>query len=314
MYSKMMIRIIVILSLLSSLQIVNANEFDYQLKAKKIAADTYVFIGKKEDFSTENGGNIVNTGFIVTDEGVVVIDTGPSLLYGQQMRAAISRVTKKPLLKVLLTHHHPDHILGNQAFHDVPIYALNTTVTLIKRDASAFVDNVYRMVGDWMKGTEVFSDILPLETKREELGDHKLNYLSLSGHTDGDLVVYDETTGVLFAGDLVFHNRALTTPHATPEIWEASLNKLSEIDFKIIVPGHGEISERKIPIVQTLDYLNWIEDLISKAVDDGLEMNEVLSLEIPERFKELGVLEHEYTRSVIHRYPVYEGKIFDTHN
>ena len=50
----------------------------YDLKPVKVAQDTYVLIGFMEDFTLKNGGNIVNTGFIVTKEGVVVIDSGPS--------------------------------------------------------------------------------------------------------------------------------------------------------------------------------------------------------------------------------------------
>ena len=284
---------------------------DYRLSPVQVAKDTYVFIGKKEDFSFENGGNIVNTGFIVTTEGVVVIDTGPSYQYGLQMRQAINKVTNQPIIKVLLTHHHPDHILGNQAFSDVPIYALPGTINLIKRDASAFLDNVFRMVGDWMRGTELFDEIIPLLDERELIGGHDLTYISMEGHTGGDLIILDETTAVLFAGDLVFHNRALTTPHAEPDKWKASLRRLNEMEYKIIVPGHGEIAEDKLPIMQTLEYLIWLEDKISESVEMGLDMNEVLESQIPERFQSLSILQHEFARSVIHRYPVYEEKLFN---
>ena len=63
---------------------------DYMLKPRKVAPDTYVFVGLAEDFTRGNGGNIVNTGFIVTADGVLVIDTGSSRLYGEQMRRAIA--------------------------------------------------------------------------------------------------------------------------------------------------------------------------------------------------------------------------------
>lgn len=295
-----------------SLSLHGEQTFDYQLKPEKIAADTYVFIGKKEDFTLENGGNIVNTGFIVTTEGVVVIDTGPSLIYGQQMRDAISTVTDKPVVKVLLTHHHPDHIFGNQAFTDVPIYALPETVKAIKLEAAGFLDNVYRMVGDWMKNTDVINDIQILEQEQEDFSNHKLRYLSRSGHTNGDMLILDETTGVLFAGDMIFHNRTLTTPHAHPETWLSTLNDLKNLDFEIIVPGHGEVAKDLEPINQTIDYLSWLEKTIRDAVEQGKEMNETLQTPIPERFRNMGVLLREFTRSVIHRYPVYEAELFET--
>ncbi|MBL1143275.1 MAG: quinoprotein relay system zinc metallohydrolase 1 [Proteobacteria bacterium] len=293
-------------------QVLAVEKLDYQLEPEQIAEDTYVFIGAKEDFSYENGGNIVNTGFIVTEQGVVVIDSGPSKRYGQQMREAISKVTNKPIIKILITHHHPDHFLGNQAFQDVPIYALAETIKLIKRDGDGFLDNLYRMSGPWMSGTD-FSvvEIKALVLKQEKIANHTLKYFKFGGHTSADLVILDESTGVLFTGDLVFHNRTLTTPHADPENWLKSLDKIKAIDFNIIVPGHGEVANNIGPIEQTRDYLVWLESTIKQAVEHGLDMTEVLALPIPERFGSFGVLKREYIRSVSHRYPVYEKLIFN---
>lgn len=289
-----------------------SEKLDYQLVPKQIAKSTYVFIGAKEDFSYENGGNIVNTGFIVTEHGVIVIDTGPSYLYGQQMRQAISKITEKPIIKVLITHHHPDHFLGNQAYDDIPIYALAETIQLIKRDGDGFLDNVYRMSGPWMSGTDFSTvEIKPLTLKQEEVANHTLRYIELGGHTAADLIILDETTGVLFAGDLVFHNRTLTTPHAEPEHWLKSLDAIEGIEFKVIVPGHGEVANNIGPVEQTRDYLVWLESTIKQSVAQGLDMTEVLVLPIPERFSNFGVLNREFTRSVIHRYPVYEKLIFN---
>ena len=128
---------------------------DYHLQPRQIAADTWLLEGSRDNFDKTNGGNIVNTGFIVTSVGVVVIDTGPSKRYGEAMRQAISSVTKQPVVLVLLTHHHPDHVLGNQAFTDVPIAALDGTKKLLAAQGNAMAENMYRLVGDWMRGTEV---------------------------------------------------------------------------------------------------------------------------------------------------------------
>lgn len=58
-------------------------ELEYRLQPRQIAEDTYLLEGATENFDKRNGGNIVNTGFVVTDSGVVVIDTGPSRRYGK---------------------------------------------------------------------------------------------------------------------------------------------------------------------------------------------------------------------------------------
>jgi uncharacterized sulfatase len=122
-------------------------------------------------------------------------------------------------------------------------------------------------------------------------------------------MVFDEKTGVLFAGDLVFHNRALTTPHADPGDWMAALDRLLNMDFRILVPGHGELSSSKDAVEQTRDYLLWLESTIRDAVQRGLDMNEVMQIPLPERFQALAVISSEYPRSVIHRFPVYEEEL-----
>lgn len=296
---------------LSSLSLFAKQDFDYKLIPQKVAENTYVFIGASEDFSVNNGGNIVNTGFIVTSAGVVVIDTGPSYIYGQQMRTAIQSITDKKIAKVIITHHHPDHLFGNQAFKDVPIFATAETVASAQLEAEGFLDNLYRMVGYWMKDTEVIDTLQVLPAAKETLGEHELHYITLPGHTRADLMVFDKTSGVLFTGDLVFNNRTPTTPHAAPEKWQDSLQQIAKMDFKVLVPGHGPVSRDNSAIEQTRDYLSWLEETISAAVEQGLDMNETLNLKIPERFQSMHVIEKEYTRSVTHRFPYYEKQLFD---
>src|SRR5574337_375316 len=124
------------LALLLVLGAVSAQaERDYLLQPRQIAADTWVLEGRLEDFSFSNGGNIVNTAFIATPAGVVVIDSGPSRRYGEQLVTAIRKLTDKPVVKVFLTHHHPDHFLGNQAFPPATLAALPGTIAGLKAEA-----------------------------------------------------------------------------------------------------------------------------------------------------------------------------------
>lgn len=278
----------------------------------EVAEDTYIFIGLDEDFSWENGANIVNTGFIVTDKGVVVIDVGPSRLYGEQMKAAIENVTDKKIVKVLLTHQHPDHFLGMQAFSEAPVYANAETIEALKTQAEGFLDNMYRLAGDSMHGTELFiSRIIPHTLDKENFGNHQLEYIKLVGHTESDLLVFDKTTGVLFAGDQVFHNRALTTPHSLPAKWQEALETISTLDYKLIVPGHGAVSTEITPVEQTREYLQWVDETISTGVEQGLDMNEILATEIPDRFKHIALTKEEFARSVTHLLKRYEDQMFN---
>ncbi|MDT4846115.1 Hydroxyacylglutathione hydrolase [compost metagenome] len=280
---------------------------DYSLKPRQIADGTWLLEGSTDNFDAANGGNIVNTAFIVTGAGVVVIDSGPSKAYGEAMRRAIATVTDQAVVLVLLTHHHPDHVLGNQAFSDVPIAALAGTRTLLREQGEAMAENMYRLVGDWMRGTEVLLPTQVVQPGVREVGGHRLRLLALHGHTGADLAVLDERTGVLFAGDLVFYQRALTTPNSPGlDAWLTDLDRLEGLPWKLLVPGHGPISRDKAPFMQMRDYLGWLDGLLKEAAWNGEEMNEVIRAPIPERFAGVNLSRYELIRTVSHLYPKYE--------
>lgn len=289
-----------------------AADMDCGLAPEKIADGTWVLTGRSEDFSFTNGGNIVNTAFIVTQAGVLVIDSGPSRAYGEQLRRAIARITRQPVVRVINTHHHPDHFLGNQAFAPDTLAALPGTIHGIHTEGGSFNDNMYRLAGDWMAGTEPVAPIHPLAAGPLELGGHQFELIALEGHTGADLAILDRSTGVLFAGDLVFHDRAPTTPHARLPAWQASLDTLEALPFRHLVPGHGPVAKDAGPIRQTRAWLGWLDRTLRQAADEGLDMTEALALPLPAEFRRLAVVDAEYRRSVGQLYPALEQQTLRT--
>jgi uncharacterized sulfatase len=285
-----------------------ANELEYRLQPVEVAPGCYALIGAEDYFDTENGGDISNTGFVVTGAGVVVIDTGSSRRYGAALREVIDVVAQgQPVERVIITHAHPDHYLGNQEFLDVPIFGGPETTRLIEASGEDFTVNMYRLVGDWMRGTESVAPTHPAVTGRFELGDHRFNLYRFEGHTDEDLVLVDETCGVAYAGDLVFNARTLSTPHADLDAWIANLEKLRQAPFGIMVPGHGAIDRGDAAIAQTIDYLQWLKRRLHRAFHAGLDITEVMELPLPERFAGFSLARDEYRRSVHNLYPAIEA-------
>lgn len=284
--------------------------FNYALQAQELVPTVYVLQGKNEDFSPQNGGNIVNTGFIVTEAGVVLIDSGPSRRYGKALRELIAQTTDRPILRVFNTHHHPDHVLGNQAFAAPQLFALPETQHALQAEGAAFLENMYRLNGDAMRDTEL---VLPTQTAvlgRWDVGNHALELFSLSGHSAADLVLFDRHSGALFTGDLVFHGRAPTTPHADLTQWLAALDRLEALtqqpEFRVLIPGHGAPSRDATPIQQTRAYLRWLQHTLTQAAAQGLDMTEVMNLPLPAEFAQWAVAKAEYRRSVGHLYPALE--------
>lgn len=283
-----------------------ATPFDYALKPKAIADGVHVFEGKLEHFSRDNGGNIVNTGFIVTSVGAVVIDTGPSRRYGEQMREAIRKTTGKDAVQVYITHAHPDHFLGDQAFTDIPQSASRATIDAILAGGEDLAANLYRLVGGWMEGTESRAPTLEAKAGSVNIGGRKLRLIALQGHTQGDLAVFDEATRTLFAGDLAFLERAPTTPNADIDRWLAALDELHRLDIAVLVPGHGPVLRNKSALAQTRAYLRWLSKSLGEAARAGLDLNEAMRVQPPAEFARLAVFREEFERSVVHLYPKLE--------
>lgn len=282
----------------------------YGLTAEEIAPKTWAVFGARDYFSMENGGDIVNTAFIEVPDGVVVLDSGPSFRYGQALVELISTtVPGKRVIRAFNTHHHPDHFLGNQVFDPAIIAAPQGVIDNIKTLGEAMAGNMYRLVGDWMRGTTVTLPGMALMQSREDVGGRSFTYLPLSGHTSADLVVRDDVTGMLFAGDLAFLNRAPTTPNADLAQWRASIALLRQTDRSAILPGHGPEDTGSASLDQTLDWLDWLDGTLREAVLAGLTMNEAMAIPLPPRFAALGVAQGEYERSVVHLYQKLEDEL-----
>ena len=283
---------------------VDVARLDYGLAARALAPGVWVVEGANADFAVANGCNIINTGFIATGSGVVVINTGPSKRYGEQLRAAIRRITDQPVVAVYLTHHHPDHALGSQAFADVPIRALPGTIEGLREQGADFNSNLYRMVGNWMRGTEPLLPTGIVEAGTVQIGTHTFELIPNAGHTAADLAILDRTTHTLFSGS-VFNGRTPATPNAVIADWIASLDRLAALNAERIVPAVGAITDNRA-IAEDIDWLRWLDETLHEAAGRGADMAEVLRLPIPARFNDFALLREEYERSVSHLYPAIE--------
>ncbi len=287
-----------------------AQTLDYRLQARAVAPDVYVVEGANADFSPANGCNIINTGFIVTDAGVLVVNTGPSRRYGEQLRALIARTTPKPVVAVVQLNLHPDYFLGNQAFTDVPRWATAATIAGIRRESAAYETNLYRLCGDWMKGTETLAPDRELDTQvqagRWTLGSRTLELVALQGHTASDLVLIDRSRGVAFVGGLVFARRVPTTPHADVATWLKSLDQLQPLLPAAVVPSHGPVHADGSGLAGTRAFLQWLDGHFRQAAQAGWEMNELLRAPVPAPFNTWAAIDTEYVRNVAHLYPRYE--------
>lgn len=208
----------------------------------EVSPGNYVHIGRLEDRTPENLGDQANIGFIVGDRCVAVIDPGGSLPVGLALKAALRRVTDKPVCYVVITHFHPDHLFGAAAFRDpgTEFVAHRDYAKTLAVRARPYVNALKRDLGDAANGSDVVAPTRAVDGETTlDLGGRTLRLKAWPvAHTDNDLTVLDETTGTLWLGDLLFCEH-------TPVIDGSALGfldvmtALAQIPARHFVPGHG---------------------------------------------------------------------------
>jgi glyoxylase-like metal-dependent hydrolase (beta-lactamase superfamily II) len=190
-----------------------------------------------------NGG-ISNSGFIIGDKGVVVIDAQTFLPTARALLAEVARLTPKSVNAVILTHSDPDHINGLPAFPaGMTIIAQDNAKTEIETAITDPRSNGLPPpagMKDYLPThTVARSEILTLDGVRMQL------IHTGPAHTDGDLVVFLPKTRVVFAGDLLtpaigMYPGIHLNKRGSSMGWIASVRTILALDADIFVCGHGE--------------------------------------------------------------------------
>jgi len=186
-----------------------------------------------------------NTGIIVGDDGVMVVDTQATPVMAEQVIARIREVTDKPIQYVVLSHYHAVRVLGASAYRPEHVIASRDTYDLIaergQQDYESEVGRFPRLfqsvetVPGLTWPTLVFEKSLTLFMGRREVRILQLG----RGHTKGDTVVWLPKEKVLFAGDLVEYGATPYTGDAYLQDWPQTLANLRALGAEKLVPGRG---------------------------------------------------------------------------
>lgn len=103
---------------------------------------------------------------------------------------------------------------------------------MIRAEGEGLAENLYRLVGDGMRGTEALAPTAPLPLGMRTIGSHRLEFLSVPGHTQSDIAILDHSTGVLFAIDQVFNQRTPTLPNANLANSRAGTSRAKSLSSK----------------------------------------------------------------------------------
>jgi len=211
------------------------------LSIDQVGSGIYVHSGEIALMSGANDGAIANVGFVVGARGVAVIDTGGSVREGRRLLSAIRQITDEPVLYVINTHAHPDHVFGNAAFLPPAVFVGSHNLPRQVMERGPYYLKSFRpAMGSLLDEVRILPPSVTVDDELQlDLGDRMLTLRAWrASHSDSDLTVFDERTGILFAGDLVFL-RHIPVLDGSIRGWLKTINELARLPAKSVVPGHG---------------------------------------------------------------------------
>lgn len=229
-----------------------------------------------------NQGNTSNAGFVITDEGVVVFDALGTPSHGWALLTEIKKRTDKPVLYVIASHYHADHIYGLQAFRDHTAAIIianegaltyNANPETADEKAGERLSQRREALAPWVnKDTRVVPpNIVFNERLSFSLGGKRFSLQSAGpAHAASDIMMVVEPDGVFFAGDIVQNSRIpfMNGDDVNTTLWLQALGMVQRLDPRFIIPGHGLPSTKaNEAIAFTRDYILYVRKAMSAGVD-----------------------------------------------
>lgn len=252
------------------------------LSVTEIAAGIWVHKGLHEVPTPDNAGDLANISFVVGTDAVAVIDAGGSRDVAEGLWMAIRQVTDLPVKWLVLTHMHPDHVMGASLFLDaeVQIVAHDNFPAALASRAMTYDDNFTVLIGAQRM---ILSNVIPVKNIKTgvagiDLGGRNLILTeTVTAHTDNDLWVFDDISRTIWMGDLVF---AEHTPALDGSItgWLGVLDEMKLFDAIGMVPGHGPVSlSWPDGMDATYGYLSAIADETRDAINRGESLGQAIT-------------------------------------
>jgi cyclase len=241
----------------------------YKTGVIEIAPQVYAFI-------QESGAT--NSGFIVGEEGVLVIDSLMTPSLATRLLSAIRSVTKAPIRYLVDTHYHGDHVFGNQYFVPAPIIGhINCRRELIEKfDANMqrYRNTRPELIPELEQIRMTLPDLTFEDRMNIRLGDREIQLIYLGrAHTAGDILLHLPQDGILYAGDIAFHKVLPAFPDGHITKWLEVMEQTARIDVQTIVPGHGPVGG-KAEFEEAKELMAHLHSEVRRGLDQGLTEEE----------------------------------------
>ena len=216
-----------------------------------------------------------NTGVIIGDDAVMVIDTQATPVMARDVIAKIRSVTDKPIRYVVLSHYHAVRVLGASAYGADQIIASQDTRDLIVERGEQDYKSEYERFPRLFQAVDSIPGLTwPNITFKGEMtvwmGKTEVKLLQLGrGHTKGDTVAWLPAEKVLFSGDLVEYNATPYTGDAYLTDWPQTLDRLAALGAERLVPGRGDALTTPATVKAALDGTRAFVTMMYESVKAG---------------------------------------------
>ncbi len=261
-----------------------------------------------------------NSGIIVGDDGVMVVDAQPTPAMANDLIARVAKVTDKPIKYVLLSHYHAVRTLGAAAYTDAEFLASDTTRGLIAERGMQDMESEIARLPRLFRAAESIPGLTwPTFTFPDQtsvwLGRREVRIMHIGrGHTAGDVIAVVPDAGVVFCSDLVEYQSACYCGDAHFTDWPATLDNLAEMQANVLVPGRGAALTTPEMVVEgialTSDFISTLYGSVSESVAKGRSLKEAFDfarLAMDPKFKTFAAYEHCLPFSVTRAYDEARG-------
>jgi len=246
-----------------------------------------------------------NSGIIVGDDGVMVIDAQATPAMAQDVIARVATVTDKPIKYVLLTHYHAVRVLGASAYRNAEIICSDTARAMIAERGQQDMDSEIGRFPRLFRAVETIPGLTwPTITFPGQisvwLGKREVRILHIGrGHTAGDVIAVVPDANVVFSGDLVEYRSACYCGDAHFNDWPATLDILAQMQATALVPGRGAaLTDPKMVadgIAMTSDFLTTLYGTVSEQVAKGHSLKQTFDATkaaMDPKFSSYAIYEH----------------------
>jgi glyoxylase-like metal-dependent hydrolase (beta-lactamase superfamily II) len=255
----------------------------------QIAQDVYVILDQRINV-------VPNIGIIVGREGVLVVDTGMGPRNGETVLGEVRKITSKPVAYLTITHFHPEHGMGAQAFpaSTLVIYPMAQKIELLEKGPAMMkqFSGVSPEIADLLRPVKFrMPNVTFSEEADIDLGDFPVRLLHWNAaHTRGDNFVFLPKQRVVFGGDVVINRffPIMADSDSSGTNWIQTLEHLQELNPAIVVPGHGEVGDVGL-ITAMREYLVFVRDRVQEMKSQGSTVAEVearLGPEVRAKYKD----------------------------